>query len=277
MLGYTPDEWVADSPGLGLRIMPEEDRERANRDSEAVIASGKEGITQFRWRGKNGQTVWTESYLSPMSNGNGVIGLRGVTLDITQRKLTELALRHAEEKDRAILNAIPDLMFMQSRDGVFLDYHAKDPKLLFAPPETFLGKNMRDVLPPELADQFAVCFERAEEMGEPQILEYHLTINETTRWFEARMVRTGNNILSVVRDITQRLFIESALQKNEAQLAGIIESAMDAIITVDESQIIILFNSCCREDLRVPSVRGHGTTAGITSYLNAFGRRTRKT
>jgi len=258
MLGYTPDEWIAESPGLGLRIMPEEDRERANRDSEAVIASGKEGITQFRWRGKNGQTVWTESYLSPMSNGEGVIGLRGVTLDITQRKLTELALRHAEEKDRAILNAIPDLMFMQTRDGVFLDYHAKDPKHLFAPAETFLGRNMRDVLPPDLADQFAVCFERAEEMGEPQILEYKLTIDETTRWFEARMVRTGNNILSVVRDITQRLFIESALQKNEAQLAGMIESAMDAIITVDENQIIILFNSAAEKIFGCPASEAMG-------------------
>jgi PAS domain S-box-containing protein len=258
MLGYTPDEWIANSPGLGLRIMPEEDRERANRDSEAVIASGKEGITQFRWRGKNGQTVWTESYLSPMSNGNGVIGLRGVTLDITQRKLTELALRNAEEKDRAILNAIPDLMFMHTRDGVFLDYHAKDPKHLFAPPEAFLGKNMHDVLPPELADRFAVCFERAEEMGEPQIIEYHLTIDETTRWFEARMVRTGANILSVVRDITQRLFIESALQKNEAQLAGIIESAMDAIITVDENQVIILFNSAAEKIFGCPASEAMG-------------------
>ena len=80
----TPASGWPTRPDSGLRIMPEEDRERANRDSEAVIASGKEGVTQFRWRGKDGQTVWTESYLSPMSNGNGVIGLRGVTLDITR-------------------------------------------------------------------------------------------------------------------------------------------------------------------------------------------------
>jgi PAS domain S-box-containing protein len=98
MLGYTPAEWMAESPGLGMRIMAEEDREKANRDSEAVIASGKEGVTQFRWRGKDGQTVWTESYLSPMSDGNGLKGLRGVTLDITQRKLAEEALRKAEGK-----------------------------------------------------------------------------------------------------------------------------------------------------------------------------------
>jgi PAS domain S-box-containing protein len=258
MLGYTPAEWMAESPGLGLRIMAEEDRERVARDSEDVIASGKEGVTQFRWIGKEGQTVWTESYLSPMSDGNGLQGLRGVTLDITERKLAEEALRKAEERDRAILNAIPDLMFIQTREGVFLDYHAKDQTNLFAPPEAFLGKNMRDVLPPELAEQFAVCFARAEEMGEPQILEYMLTINETDRWFEARMVRTGDNILSVLRDITQRVFIENALQNNEAQLAGMIESAMDAIITVDENQIIILFNNAAEKIFGCPASQAAG-------------------
>ncbi|HSQ19586.1 MAG TPA: ABC transporter substrate binding protein, partial [Blastocatellia bacterium] len=247
MLGYTPQEWMAASPGLGLRILAEEDRERVTRESEDVIASGKEGVTQFRWQRKDGQTVWTESHLSPITDGNKVIGLRGVTLDITERKLAEEALRKAEERDRAILNAVPDLMFVQTRDGVYLDYHAKDSQDLLVPPGEFLGKNMREVLPPELTDQFAACFERAEELGEPQILEYKLTINETDRWFEARMVRSGENILTVVRDITQRIFIEEAIKRNEAQLAGIIGSAMDAIITVDENQHIMLFNAAAEK------------------------------
>ena len=112
MLGYTPQEWLAAPPGFGLKIMAAEDRAKATSESEAVIASGKEGVTQFRWQGKDGQTVWTESHLSPISDGNqNIIGLRGVTLDITQRKMAEEALRQAEERDRALLNAIPDLMF----------------------------------------------------------------------------------------------------------------------------------------------------------------------
>ena len=220
MLGYTPQEWTAAAPGFGFKIMAEEDRAKAMRESEAVIQSGKEGVSQFRWHGKDGQTVWAESHLSPISDGNRkIIGLRGVTLDITQRKLAEGALRQAEEKARAILSAIPDLMFLQTRDGVYLDYHAKDPKDLLVPPSTFMGKNMRDVLPPDLANQFAVCFERAVDSGEPQIVEYQVPINEIDRSYEARIVRSGENVLTVVREITERKRVIDELRQSEERFS----------------------------------------------------------
>ena len=252
MLGYAPEEWLSAPGGLGLRIMHQDDRERAARESDAVIESGREGVSQFRWLARDGRTVWSESYLSPISNGKEVIGLRGVTLDVTQRKLAEENLRRAEEKDRAILHALPDLMFLQTSDGVYLDCQAKDSQDLLVPTSQFLGKNMREVLPPDLADQFARCFEHAEELGEPQILEYKLNINETDRWFEARIVRSGENILTLVREITQRVFIEEAIKRNEAQLAAIIGSAMDAIITVDEDQHIMLFNEAAERIFGCP-------------------------
>ena len=42
--------------------------------------------------------------------------------------------RSTEARHSAILRALPDLMFLQSRDGVFLDYSAKDPSSLLVPP-----------------------------------------------------------------------------------------------------------------------------------------------
>src|SRR5687767_1007177 len=45
----------------------------------------------------------------------------------------------------AILTAIPDLMFILQRDGTYVDYHARDAALLFAPPSSFIGRTVRDV------------------------------------------------------------------------------------------------------------------------------------
>src|SRR5262249_12344712 len=92
MLGYTPEEWMKQPQGFGLTIIPEEDRERVACESDAVVETGKEGISEFRWYTKDGRIRWVENYLSPIVEENGeVVGLRGVALDITNRKLAEEA------------------------------------------------------------------------------------------------------------------------------------------------------------------------------------------
>src|SRR4029078_7737338 len=122
------------------------------------------------------------------------------------------------EKSRALLEAIPDLMFLQTADGVYLDYHAANRESLYLSPEKFLGKNMRDTLPPELAEKFAHYFKRAIETGETQIVEYTLTLPAGERWYESRLVETDGNILSVVRDITERKHAVDAVRESESRL-----------------------------------------------------------
>jgi PAS domain S-box-containing protein len=203
MLGYSPKEWLDQQPGFGLSIIPQDERERVEKEIDEVIRTGKEAVREYRWCTKDGDIRWVENHVAPIfDETHGVVGLRGVALDVTNRKLAEEKARQAEQKDRAILSAIPDVMILQSVEGVFLDYQAKDGNGLFGSPESLLGKNMSDVLPPGLAEQFSHCFERTREDGEPEILEYSLDHEGGRRWFEARMVRVGDKILSVVRDIT---------------------------------------------------------------------------
>ena len=219
MLGYTPEEWLNQQPGFGLEIIEQEDRNRVQSESDNVIETGNEAVSEYRWFAKDGQLRWVENHFAPVFDGEkGVIGLRGVALDVTTRKLAEEKARAAEEKDRAILAAIPDLMFIQTADGVYLDYHAKNPDELLVSPELFMGKNMSEVLPAEFASQLSECFARVKDEGEPEILEYSLDFGEGPKWFEARMVRSGDKILSIVRDITEQKTAEGALKASELRL-----------------------------------------------------------
>src|SRR5215204_4266378 len=115
----------------------------------------------------------------------------------------EAALNASEERNRAILSAIPDLMFLLDRKGTYLDYHVRNEQLLMMRPSEFLGKNQAEVLPPELANRFARCFEEVFESDQAVIMEYSLPVTEGLGTFEASMVScNGDKILAIVRDIT---------------------------------------------------------------------------
>jgi PAS domain S-box-containing protein len=115
------------------------------------------------------------------------------------------ALRDSEARQRAILQAIPDLMFRIRRDGTFVDYHARSLADLALPPEQFMGQTITAVMPPDLAQQHMAYTESVLATGEPAVYEYALPLGDNLRWFEARAVVCGpDEMLSIVRDVTER-------------------------------------------------------------------------
>ena len=247
MLGYTVEEWFA-SPGMGLRITHDDDRKRVENKTAEILESKEKGEIEFRWIAKDGRVVWVSAHVTPILDESGtVVGMRGSMLDSTAQKHAEASSRGNAERNRAVLQAIPDLMFLQSRDGTYLDYHAHCREDLLLPPEKFLWKKMEYVLPPELAVKFREKFDAAWEGVGPQILEYDLVMPSGHRWFEARIVRSGFNFLTIVREITERKSIEETLSQSRAQLNGIIESAMDAIITIDARRHVVMFNAAAEK------------------------------
>jgi PAS domain S-box-containing protein len=130
---------------------------------------------------------------------------------------------------------------LQTRDGVYLDYHSRDAQALLIPPEQFIGRNMADVLPPDLANAFAHSFERALDTGATQVWDYELEIAGRHTWFEARVAPcNGNKVLSVVRDITERKKAEEQLSLSEERFAKAFKSNPQpmSLTTFDEGLYI---------------------------------------
>jgi len=128
--------------------------------------------------------------------------------------------RRTEARTNAILRALPDLMFVQTRDGVYVDYNARDESLLVVPPSQFLGRNMRDILPPPLTAMFEDRIRRLFAGEEPVIAEYEVPVpSGDVRQFEARLVRCeSDKFLSIVRDITPERRATAALQNAQLEL-----------------------------------------------------------
>jgi PAS domain S-box-containing protein len=146
--------------------------------------------------------------------------IAALLLQRARRRRSEAALRSSEARNSAILRMVPDLMFIMSRDGVYLDYHARDSRDLFVPPEQFLGKGFREIFPAELAEQFSRSFSQALNSNEPVIVEYSLTMPGGERHYETRLLKCDNDvIMSIVRDVTAKRTAEEELHKAQAELA----------------------------------------------------------
>lgn len=159
---------------------------------------------------------------------------------IKERHISEHALAEINLRNQAILRAIPDMMFIMDRNGVYLDYYTRDEGALLLAPKDFLGKHVREVLPPELAEQVCEVIERVKKNEPPQVLEYSLPIGNEDRYYEARLVSAdGPNILAMVRDITETRKAAEAIRKSEERLtasARMIRSLAGKLITAQESE-----------------------------------------
>src|SRR6266540_1437653 len=134
--------------------------------------------------------------------------------DVTAQKMAQEALLQSEARTSALLNAIPDMIFEFSYDGVFLNFvPAKDIQPAISPKQ-FLGKNLKDLFPPEIAAQTLFALERAMETGQLHAFEYGLPPGEELHFFEARIAAVSSeSALMMVRDISQRKWVETEREK----------------------------------------------------------------
>jgi PAS domain S-box-containing protein len=116
------------------------------------------------------------------------------------------SLKKSEAKQRALLQAIPDMVFRWSPDGTFLDFHAPSTDLLIVSPENIIGKNVNEILQPESVDIIMAAIHSANSAQ--QTTEYHYeseTLDGKIHAFEARVVPSeAGETLAIVRDVTGR-------------------------------------------------------------------------
>ena len=167
---------------------------------------------------RRGETVYFLNNTVGVVKEGFLVGLWGTRLDITAVKKAEEALRRSEARMRALLDAIPDMIFELKRDGMILQFIPSAINEPLLPPEQFLGKTIGDVLP-ALKDRTQFAIERALESGHVHAFEYDLEQGGRNRTFEARITPLGSEtVLAMVRDISLQKWIEGEREKLIAEL-----------------------------------------------------------
>ena len=192
----------------------------------------------------DGNKVILLANLVPLRDATGAVeGVMSVFTDITDRIRAQEALRKSEAINHALLNAIPDAMIRFRRDGTYLDVRPARDFDLIRPPQELIGKKLSEVFPAELAQQTLDTIERALLTGETQIFEYRILKRGEMRDLESRVVVSGKDeVLVIVRDITQRKQAEEALAAEKERLAVTLRSIGDGVITTDTEGKVILIN-----------------------------------
>jgi PAS domain S-box-containing protein len=132
--------------------------------------------------------------------------------DITELKEVEKALRDSEEKNSILLSIIPDTILRIDRHGTFVGLRSKKGQGLSVPPD-FVGKNIAEFFSPDITILMMEHINKIFMEGTNQIFQFNFKQGESVSHQEARLVFAGGNeVLAILRDITERNKMEQKLQ-----------------------------------------------------------------
>tara|TARA_R110001592_G_scaffold363086_3_gene680154 strand:+ start:2395 stop:6030 length:3636 start_codon:yes stop_codon:yes gene_type:complete len=238
--GYHQHEFIKHDINFGQLIVPE-DQEYTWDTVQNAIKLKRSYSLEYRIQDKNGdiKNLLEKGQAVFNKNGKG-IALEGFISDITSHKKTEQTLKASEAKIKALLEAIPDMIFIQNFQGDFEDVYAQNTEKLLMEPDQVIGKNMKDILPPNVFKKVDKARKMTIKDNQIHVVEYDLNGEQGKDYFEARMVPLNkHSILTIVRDITEKKNLEQSIKTVETRSEAILQASPDLFIVYDKNTTVL--------------------------------------
>ncbi len=175
--------------------------------------------------------------------------------EIAELNETVNSMRASETRTRALISALPDSVYRLSRDGTFLENLSQQSIIASLPPAELPGKNVKTVLPAEVAQSFMDYVEQALQTSQLQLFEYRLSTSDGVRDYEARIVTSGPaEVLVIVLDITKQNQTAETLRK----LTRAVEQSASMVVITDPNGYIEYVNPKFTETTGYPAKEAIG-------------------
>jgi PAS domain S-box-containing protein len=201
-------------------VAPEARQKIYNLFDKVLRGESAEMVSHFP--SKEGE-VWIESFLSPITIKDGIVSeISFIAHDITEKIENRKKIALSEENNRAILLAMPDILFKVDKTYVFTDYRASSESnsesfKKFLRKKNIKGEKIKDVISDkDVAEGFKSHIDRAFKLNEVITHNFSFEFNEgdqiTRVHYENRYSKMNENeVVIVSRNVTETVEYEKKL------------------------------------------------------------------
>ncbi|MEA1958048.1 MAG: PAS domain S-box protein [Chloroflexota bacterium] len=224
-----------------------------DRDDMEVIATGRPKVNIEEPLVLSGEARWLRTDKLPIKDdGGNVIGLIGFSVDITDLKRAEEALRESEEKLRGIFESIGDAVTVVDLEGKIVEVNESAVRLYgYERKDEIIGRKGEEFIAEEDRPRLFRDFEEAVAGESAKGITEYAFLRKDGGVFcgEAHAALLHDNIgnptgfISVTRDVTDRIQAEKALRDSEEKLRIMFDSMMDGVVVSDLNVNIVDVNS----------------------------------
>lgn len=257
LIGLSRDEVIGKThEELGFPIQQCEEWTKLH---EEVYATGKTVIRETATPVQGNQLMYFEVILNPILKNNGeIIGVSGITRNITERKLAENALRDSEAQFRSLFDNAADAIFIADTEtGIIINANQAALNLLNKSINEIIGKHQSELHPPEMYNYSEATFQKQKvEIDDLRLtnpVENVVLRSDGTRipveviaskvFYQSREC-----VMGIFRDITERKRNEAALQASEERLMLMLKNSNDAFLLINQNGEQIFISDAAERD-----------------------------
>jgi PAS domain S-box-containing protein len=250
-------------------LIPPAERQRY-RDQIERRLTGQTALLpyQHQYLRPDGAQVTVEIHEHKLENQHRIIvGLRLASVDVTERKKSEDQAYETAAELRALFQAFPDLFLRIDRGGNILDCKGGQSSDPFLSADKFTDRNLKDILPSEVVEQFGEAQDKVRKTGTLEVIEFKAEGRQGEQIYESRLLPLSwDHWIAVLRNITARKSGELKLTEYAQELERKNEELEAALATAREAtQLRSRFLANMSHEIRTPM----NGVLGMTDFLLA--------